>query len=82
VKGREPGLDAVDQGGQAELELVAAAAGRDSARLGTLGADDTCSFAELVKAADVDVVVDYVWASPPPGPWSTCSPPAPTAARH
>jgi NADPH:quinone reductase-like Zn-dependent oxidoreductase len=43
------------------------AAGRDSARLAalrTLGADDTCSFAELAKAADVDVVIDYVWGEP------------------
>jgi NADPH:quinone reductase-like Zn-dependent oxidoreductase len=43
------------------------AAGRDGARLAalrTLGADDTCTFAEVAKAADVDVVLDYVWGEP------------------
>ncbi|MFE2423747.1 zinc-binding dehydrogenase [Streptomyces hokutonensis] len=43
------------------------AAGRDTARLAelrTLGADETCTFDELVLAADVDVVIDYVWGEP------------------
>jgi NADPH:quinone reductase-like Zn-dependent oxidoreductase len=43
------------------------AAGRDSARLASLralGADSTCTFDELAKAADVDVVIDYVWGEP------------------
>ncbi len=40
------------------------AAGRDPARLAALGADDTCTFDELAKAADVDVVLDYVWGAP------------------
>jgi NADPH:quinone reductase-like Zn-dependent oxidoreductase len=43
------------------------AAGRDPARLAdlaALGADQTCTFAELAEAADVDVVVDYVWGEP------------------
>jgi NADPH:quinone reductase-like Zn-dependent oxidoreductase len=43
------------------------AAGRDSERLAalrTLGADETCTFDELAKAADVDVVIDYVWGAP------------------
>jgi NADPH:quinone reductase-like Zn-dependent oxidoreductase len=43
------------------------AAGRDSARLaalGALGADRVCTFDELAKAADVDVVIDYVWGEP------------------
>jgi NADPH:quinone reductase-like Zn-dependent oxidoreductase len=43
------------------------AAGRDAARLDrlpALGADVTCTFDELAKAADVDVVIDYVWGEP------------------
>jgi NADPH:quinone reductase-like Zn-dependent oxidoreductase len=43
------------------------AAGRDSARLGALkalGADVTCTFEGLARAADVDVVLDYVWGEP------------------
>jgi len=43
------------------------AAGRDGARLPALralGADATCTFDELAKAADVDVVIDYVWGEP------------------
>ena len=43
------------------------AAGRDIARLTALralGADDTCNFDELAKAADVNVVIDYVWGEP------------------
>jgi NADPH:quinone reductase-like Zn-dependent oxidoreductase len=43
------------------------AAGRDTARLAglpALGADETCTFDELAKAADVDVVLDYVWGAP------------------
>ena len=43
------------------------AAGRDSAKLAelpTLGADVICAFAELAQAADVDVVIDYVWGEP------------------
>jgi NADPH:quinone reductase-like Zn-dependent oxidoreductase len=40
------------------------AAGRDAARLAelpALGADRTLTFTELAEAADVDVVIDYVW---------------------
>ncbi|WP_426513688.1 zinc-binding dehydrogenase [Dactylosporangium sp. McL0621] len=40
------------------------AAGRDAARLEALralGADETCTLDRLEQAADVDVVVDYVW---------------------
>jgi NADPH:quinone reductase-like Zn-dependent oxidoreductase len=43
------------------------AAGRDAARLAelpALGADATCRFDELARAADVDVVIDYVWGEP------------------
>ena len=43
------------------------AAGRDQARLaglGALGADQTCTFDQLAAAADVDVVIDYVWGQP------------------
>jgi NADPH:quinone reductase-like Zn-dependent oxidoreductase len=43
------------------------AAGRDSAKLAaltSLGADETCTFDELACAADVDVVIDYVWGEP------------------
>ena len=43
------------------------AAGRDTARLAALralGADATCTFDELATAADVDVVIDYVWGEP------------------
>ncbi|MGI5461153.1 quinone oxidoreductase family protein [Streptomyces sp. CA-249302] len=43
------------------------AAGRDTARFGelrALGADQTCTFDELSRAADVDVVIDYVWGEP------------------
>jgi NADPH:quinone reductase-like Zn-dependent oxidoreductase len=43
------------------------AAGRDAARLAelpALGADQTCTFDELARAADVDVVIDYVWGEP------------------
>jgi NADPH:quinone reductase-like Zn-dependent oxidoreductase len=43
------------------------AAGRDAARLAelpALGADETCTFDELAWAADVDVVIDYVWGEP------------------
>jgi NADPH:quinone reductase-like Zn-dependent oxidoreductase len=43
------------------------AAGRDHARLAmlsALGADDVCTFDELAKAANVDVVIDYVWGEP------------------
>jgi NADPH:quinone reductase-like Zn-dependent oxidoreductase len=43
------------------------AAGRDTARLGeltALGADETCTFDELARAAGVDVVIDYVWGEP------------------
>jgi NADPH:quinone reductase-like Zn-dependent oxidoreductase len=43
------------------------AAGRDQARLaalGALGADRTCTFDQLAVAADVDVVIDYVWGEP------------------
>lgn len=43
------------------------AAGRDTTRLAplrALGADTVCTFDELAKAADVDVVIDYVWGEP------------------
>ena len=43
------------------------AAGRDATRLAALrplGADVTLTFGELAKAADVDVVIDYVWGEP------------------
>jgi NADPH:quinone reductase-like Zn-dependent oxidoreductase len=43
------------------------AAGRDQARLGelgALGADETCTFDQLAAAAEVDVVLDYVWGQP------------------
>lgn len=43
------------------------AAGRDTTRLATLhalGADETCTLDELDRAADVDVVLDYVWGEP------------------
>jgi NADPH:quinone reductase-like Zn-dependent oxidoreductase len=43
------------------------AAGRDGARLGelgALGADETRTFDQLAAAADVDVVIDYVWGQP------------------
>ncbi len=40
------------------------AAGRDAGRLAEVRADDALSFDELGKAADVDVVLDYVWGPP------------------
>ncbi|WP_200799966.1 zinc-binding dehydrogenase [Jatrophihabitans endophyticus] len=43
------------------------AAGRDPDRLAevaALGADVTCTLDELDRAADVDVVLDYVWGEP------------------
>lgn len=43
------------------------AAGRDAARLATLpalGADETITFDRIDRAADVDVVIDYVWGEP------------------
>ena len=43
------------------------AAGRDTARLAELaviGADETCTLDELARAADVDVVLDYLWGEP------------------
>ena len=43
------------------------AAGRDEARLaelGALGADRTCTLDQLAAAAEVDVVIDYVWGEP------------------
>jgi NADPH:quinone reductase-like Zn-dependent oxidoreductase len=43
------------------------AAGRDEgllAELPALGADQTCRFDQLAAAADVDVVIDYVWDEP------------------
>jgi NADPH:quinone reductase-like Zn-dependent oxidoreductase len=39
-------------------------AGRDAARLAQAGADATCSLDDLSRAADVDVVIDYVWGEP------------------
>jgi NADPH:quinone reductase-like Zn-dependent oxidoreductase len=41
--------------------------GRDEAlfpSLRELGADETCTFEQLSHAADVDVVIDYVWGEP------------------
>jgi len=43
------------------------AAGRNAERLAelpALGADETCGLDELARAADVDVVLDYVWGEP------------------
>jgi NADPH:quinone reductase-like Zn-dependent oxidoreductase len=43
------------------------AAGRDRAKLaelGALGAAETLTFDELAQAADVDVVIDYLWGQP------------------
>jgi NADPH:quinone reductase-like Zn-dependent oxidoreductase len=43
------------------------AAGRDPIRLAApadLGADLTCTFDELDQAADVDIVLAYVWSAP------------------
>ncbi|MCX4390837.1 zinc-binding dehydrogenase [Micromonospora peucetia] len=43
------------------------AAGRDTARLATLpalGADEVITFDQIEQAADVDVVLDYVWGEP------------------
>jgi NADPH:quinone reductase-like Zn-dependent oxidoreductase len=43
------------------------AAGRDATKLAelpALGADQTCTFEELGQAADVDVVIDYLWGEP------------------
>ena len=47
------------------LEVIAA--GRSQARLAglsDLGADRTCTFDQLECAAEVDVVIDYVWGEP------------------
>ncbi len=40
------------------------AAGRDTGRLAEVQADEALTFDELGKAADVDVVLDYVWGPP------------------
>ncbi|GAA0281042.1 quinone oxidoreductase family protein [Cryptosporangium japonicum] len=43
------------------------AAGRDTTRLAelpALGADETITFDQVERAADVDVVIDYVWGEP------------------
>jgi NADPH:quinone reductase-like Zn-dependent oxidoreductase len=43
------------------------AAGRDTAKLAelpALGADETLTFDKLSQAADVDVVIDYLWGEP------------------
>ncbi|RKQ92822.1 NADPH:quinone reductase-like Zn-dependent oxidoreductase [Solirubrobacter pauli] len=40
------------------------AAGRDAKRLAALDADSTVGFDELERAADADVVLDYVWGRP------------------
>ena len=40
------------------------AVGRDAAKLAelpALGADQTCTFDQVALAADVDVVIDYIW---------------------
>jgi NADPH:quinone reductase-like Zn-dependent oxidoreductase len=41
-------------------------AGRDTAKLADLGADETISFddGDFAAAADVDVVIDYLWSAP------------------
>lgn len=39
-------------------------AGRDAARLAGLPTDKTCTFDDIAVAADVDVVIDYVWGEP------------------
>lgn len=39
-------------------------AGRDAGRLAGVEADEALTFDELGKAADVDVVLDYVWGPP------------------
>ncbi|GAA2312850.1 zinc-binding alcohol dehydrogenase family protein [Nonomuraea roseoviolacea subsp. roseoviolacea] len=46
------------------------AAGRDTTRLKALtelGADETITFDQVARAADVDVVIDYVWGEPAAG---------------
>ncbi|YCK39989.1 quinone oxidoreductase family protein [Actinomadura sp. ATCC 39365] len=46
------------------------AAGRDATRLRALtalGADETITFDDIGRAADVDVVIDYVWGEPAAG---------------
>ncbi|MDG6105833.1 zinc-binding alcohol dehydrogenase family protein [Dactylosporangium aurantiacum] len=46
------------------------AAGRDPARLAALpalGADQTVTFDQIERAADADVVIDYVWGEPSAG---------------
>jgi NADPH:quinone reductase-like Zn-dependent oxidoreductase len=46
-------------------EVVAAGRNTDKlAELTALGADRTCTFDQLGAAADVDVVIDYVWGEP------------------
>jgi NADPH:quinone reductase-like Zn-dependent oxidoreductase len=43
------------------------AVGRDTkklAELPALGADQVCTFGEVALAADVDVVIDYIWGEP------------------
>jgi len=40
------------------------AAGRDAARLAQVGADKTYTLDDLAGAANVDVVIDYVWGAP------------------
>ena len=43
------------------------AAGRDATRLKALpalGADETITFDQIDRAADVDIVIDYVWGNP------------------
>jgi NADPH:quinone reductase-like Zn-dependent oxidoreductase len=43
------------------------AIGRDTAKLAELsllGADQICTFDQVAQAADVDVVIDYVWGEP------------------
>jgi NADPH:quinone reductase-like Zn-dependent oxidoreductase len=47
------------------VEVIAV--GRDTTKLAELpaiGADRLCSFDQLAQAADVDVVIDYVWGEP------------------
>jgi NADPH:quinone reductase-like Zn-dependent oxidoreductase len=43
------------------------AAGRDPERLARVGADEALTLDEVGKAADVDVVLDYVWGEPTAG---------------
>jgi NADPH:quinone reductase-like Zn-dependent oxidoreductase len=46
-------------------QVIAAGRGPDRlVGLGALGADQTCTFDQLAAAAEVDVVLDYIWGEP------------------